>query len=207
MKKLDTLIIISVCAIALMIVFILVEIKSPVQASTVYTMKLTEEEIANRPLLKATVEIVENDPIAAEEEKQYTYLEEIPLEDFIQEYMQRCCEEYGVGYAFFLAMCESESSFDTQAVGDSGRSLGLMQINRCNWEKYDLDASMVYDNIEIGVRMLGELIEKYGDVDHVVMAYKGGEGFAADYIAQGKRLDVCDVITERTIYWQEQIDK
>jgi len=131
----------------------------------------------------------------------------VPLTPELQIHAQQICDQYHVGYAFFLAMCESESSFNPEALGDSGASQGLMQINRCNWERYDLDASMVFDNVEIGIRMMAELIEKYQEFDAVVMAYKGGESFADEWIAQGKRLDCCDKLVERTMYWQTVIDE
>lgn len=130
----------------------------------------------------------------------------VPLDAEYQIYAQMLCEEYHVNYYFFLAMCESESSFNPEAVGDSGKSQGLMQINKCNWEKYGLDASMVFDNLEIGIRMLAELADKYnGNFDAVVMAYKGGEAFADEWIAAGKRLDACDDILERTLYYSKLI--
>lgn len=82
-----------------------------------------------------------------------------------------------------------------------------MQINRPNWNRYDLDASFAYDNLEIGIRMMSELIQKYEEVDAVIMAYKGGEGKANKWIEEGFRLSACDTIVDRTMYWQEIIDK
>lgn len=132
---------------------------------------------------------------------------DVPLDAELQIHAQMMCEEYHVNYKFFLAMCESESSFDVDAIGDSGKSQGLMQINKCNWTRYDLDASMVYDNIEIGVRMLAELIEKYdGNFDAVVMAYKGGEAFADEWLKAGKRLDACETVFDRTIYYSKLLE-
>lgn len=176
---------------------------------------LTEEEMMNRPLMptqKAQIKpkfeaVVEHKAPVEEVREKYTANENVPLDTYLQLYAQQLCEEYKVGYAFFLAMCESESSFNTEAVGDSGRSRGLMQINKPNWEKYGLDASMTYDNLEIGIRMMSELIEKYGEFDAVVMAYKGGESKADEWIREGFRLSACDEIAERTIYWQEVIEK
>lgn len=194
-------------AIVSTVIVAVIEFRSDVKVNKSEITYLTATDIADRPRIQ---KIVEEAPVEeereVEEEKIETY-EEVPLEWFLQEYAYRCCERYGVNKAFFLAMCESESSFDTDAVGDSGKSLGLMQINKCNWTKYDLDASMVYDNLEIGIRMLSELIIKYEEFDHVVMAYKGGEAFADNYIREGKRLSVCDEIAERTMYWQTVIEK
>lgn len=174
---------------------------------------LTPEEMANRPLMSKVVEKTEKIEAVVEDKTvctikdEFKVYDEIPLDAELQIYTQELCKEYKVGYAFFLAMCESESSFISEARGDSNRSLGYMQINKPNWERYGLDASMIYDNFEIGIRMMSELIDKYGEFDAVVMAYKGGESFADEWLAQGKRLDSCDTLAERTNYWQEVIDK
>lgn len=168
---------------------------------------LTDEEMEQRPLLYP----VEEEPAAVleepENEETFKYYEEIPLEKKIQFFTQNLCKEYGVSYGFFIAILESESSFDKDAVGDGNKSIGYMQINKPNWERYDLDAFMVYDNLEIGIRMLSELIEKYPDVDDVVMGYKAGESALKSFKDSGVRLSVCDVIIERTIYWNQIIDK
>lgn len=166
---------------------------------------LTEEELAERPLVvPETEEAVE--PVECNEET-FKYFEDIPLDKKIQFFTQELCNEYGVSYGFFIAMLESESTFNKDAIGDNGKSLGYMQINKPNWDRYDLDASMVYDNLEIGIRMLGELIEKYSEFDDVVMAYKAGESALKSFKEKGIRLNACDVIAERTLYWNQIIEK
>lgn len=170
---------------------------------------LTEEELAARPLLyeEETEEIeIEPQPVQEEEQETFKYYEEVPLEKKLQYFTQALCKEYSVSYGFFLAMLESESSFDKDAVGDSGKSLGYMQINKPNWERYDLDACMVYDNLEIGIRMLSELIATYDDIDDVVMGYKAGENALKSFKASGTRLSCCDEIITRTIYWNQILD-
>lgn len=178
---------------------------------------LTEEEMKNRPVIKTETSVAvvverveEEEPDCTEivEEKTYKYYEDIPLSQVYQEWMQECCDKFHVGFAFALAIMESESSFDVYTKpGDGNKSLGAMQINKPNWYRYGFDAHFPADNIYIGVRMLSELIEKYQECDMVVMAYKGGESFAEEWVAQGKRLEACDVIVDRTMYWQEVIDK
>lgn len=200
-----------ICTSAL-ITFVLYVIAMQVMAyepedKTVY---LTEEEWANRPKIEQQIEHkhLESEPIEELIPTGASFLvyDGIPLDAELQIEAQKLCQEYKVGFAFFLAMCESESSFNTDASGDGSRSKGLMQINKPNWEKYGLDASMVRDNLEIGIRMMSELIEKYGEFDAVVMAYKGGEAKADEWIAEGFRLASCDTLAERTLYWQEVLD-
>lgn len=205
------LMLVAFCLLVFIITILAVTNTSAFELSE--TVYLTEEEMANRPIIEP---VITEDDVKIEEveevldytieEEQFVPNDNIPLSAYLQELSTELCREYNVGYAFFLAMCESESSFNTEARGDSGKSRGLMQINKPNWEKYGLDASMVGDNLEIGIRMMGELIEKYGEVDAVIMAYKGGESFADEWIAQGKRLSACDEIVDRTMYWQSVID-
>lgn len=197
----------------LIFVFTILAVTKTPAFETDEVIYLTEEEMANRPIIETEVtedyvkiEEIEEVLDYSIEEESFVPNDSIPLSAYLQELSTELCREYKVGYAFFLAMCESESSFDTEARGDSGKSRGLMQINRPNWERYGLDASMVGDNLEIGIRMMGELIEKYGEVDAVIMAYKGGESFADEWLAQGKRLSACDEIVDRTMYWQSVID-
>lgn len=145
---------------------------------------------------------------AEERQKVYRYYESIPLSLVSQISMQKWCDEYHVNYGIALAFMESESSFIKDANGDSGNSIGLMQINSPNWYRYGLDAHITLDNIQIGVRILSELIEKYGELDAVTMAYKGGEDFADTWIAEGKRLDsACDQIIELTEKWQKFLEE
>lgn len=133
----------------------------------------------------------------------FPVLEEIPLSPEYQLLTRRICKEYNVNYSLFLAICESESSFNVECVaGDSGRSIGPMQINKPNWNRYGLDASKTEDNFEIGIRMIKELVDKYMEFDAIVMAYKGGESFANKWISEGRRLECCDTLKERAIYWE-----
>lgn len=136
----------------------------------------------------------------------YGIYADIPLDRETQLFMQQICRTYEVSYAFALAILESESTFDSAAVGDSGKSIGYMQINKPNWNKYGLDAHYDFDNLEIGIRMLSELNEKYGDLDEVIMGYKAGESKMCELVAEGRRLSACDEIPERTLYFQELIE-
>lgn len=182
--------------------------------ASVYETRLTEEEIQEHERRVAeelaeleqqkladeiTAEILDDCPV-------FKPYKGIPLDDEAQQVLVMQCQQYHVGLAFALAIMESESSFVPGIVGDSGRSIGYMQINKPNWNKYGLDASYDFDNIEIGVRMLSELIDKYQECDAVIMAYKGGESAADEWLAEGIRLDVCDKVVERTMFWQKVID-
>lgn len=176
------------------------------------TIPLTAKEMEGRQVLQlsnddtARIEYL-NSKTTVSIDDYFQAVDEIPLAPYFQDLAYNLCKEYKVNFAFFLAMAESESTFDLNAVSKNGKCLGLMQINKCNWNKYGLDANNKEDNIEIGIRMLSALIEKYGSLDGVVMAYKGGEAAADKWIADGFRLGCCDTISDRTAYWQEVLDK
>lgn len=150
-------------------------------------------------------------PVQQEEFEPFKAIKECPMDVIDQEFTEDICWKYHIGYAFFLAMMESESSFRAGAVGDDGRSYGYMQIRDVNWDRmmdeYELDVFDAFDNIECGAVIMSELIEKYGDIDMVIMAYKGGEAAAEKWKKEGFRLEACDTILERTAYWQKCIDE
>ena len=175
----------------------IVEEEPPITKEVEVIMEVKEEE---------TVSIVET-----EEEyiPHYIISDEVPLESTYQIKAQIACETWNVPYPFWLALIETESSFSIDAKGDWNgeeyRSIGIGQINKPNWNRYGLDASLPFDNIEISVRMIHELIEKYKELDYVVMAYKGGEGKADEWIASGFRLSVCDEIADGFDYWERKV--
>ena len=94
----------------------------------------------------------------------------------LQETMQDCCERYGVPYALALAIAEVETHFDPDAVSPTN-DYGLMQINKCNHEwlqSLGMDPLTHTGNIEAGLYMIGNYLNKYGDTEMALMAYNNG---------------------------------
>ena len=52
----------------------------------------------------------------------------VPMPYEWQDYMRTYCEEYGCPYPLALAVAQTESNFDMDAVGSSGE-VGIMQLN------------------------------------------------------------------------------
>lgn len=135
--------------------------------------------------------------------KEYVY-DEIPLDTDIQEYMHKLCDDLSISYAFALAMMESESSFNAEASGDSGNSIGYMQINKCNWqrmeEEYGLDVHDPKDNIAAGLYIMRELFEEDEDPYRVILCYKAGKSKGTELyesgIFKGKSFD-CEALCKR----------
>lgn len=111
-----------------------------------------------------------------EPEPEYLLIDSIPLSYDLQVLMQELCEKYKVPYALVLAAAEKESRFDPDAKSKTG-DYGLMQINKINYEwlqERGIDPLTCEGNVEAGVLMLAERLEKYGDIELALMAYNCG---------------------------------
>ena len=115
---------------------------------------------------------------------------DVPLDKDLQDYIFATCEELGVDPALVVSIIKKESNYILDAVGDKGRSLGLMQIQP-RWQKermakFGCDNLLdPYQNITIGVDILRELIDTGNSLEWVLMAYNGGQAYANKYISQG----------------------
>lgn len=136
-----------------------------------------------------------------------TYIPEIPLSEELQLTMQDLCKRYKVPYALALAVCETESSFRTDA--KNGNCIGLMQINSINfgWLREDgIEPTEHAGNIEAGVKMLGQLLDKYADADKALMAYNCGEVGAARRWERGEcKSTYSQKVIEKSGEWQKVI--
>lgn len=82
----------------------------------------------------------------------------------------------GVNPALLKAIIVVESGADEQAVSYKGAK-GLMQIMPATWKGYKCKGrwSNPEDNIQCGVNIISDLIQRYGDMDVVVRYYLCGE--------------------------------
>lgn len=109
----------------------------------------------------------------------------VPMPYEWQDYMRTYCEEYGCPYPLALAVAQTESNFDMDAVGASGE-VGIMQLNPGPGSSYHaeiqaatgLDPTTTSGNIAGGCYKLGLYLAKYGNVEKAAMAYNMGEGGA-----------------------------
>lgn len=109
----------------------------------------------------------------------------VPMPYEWQDYMRTYCEEYGCPYPLALAVAQTESNFDMDAVGASGE-VGIMQLNPGLGGSYHaeiqaatgLDPTTASGNIAGGCYKLGLYLAKYGSVEKAAMAYNMGEGGA-----------------------------
>lgn len=116
----------------------------------------------------------------------------VPLEDDLQFFIIHLCEKHHIEPAVVMAIIDAESDFDANAIGDSGNSLGLMQIQP-RWHQERMDKLGVTDllqpkqNIAVGVDYLAELLDYYdGNLEKALIAYNAGQlGAFNHYFSQG----------------------
>ena len=113
---------------------------------------------------------------------------DVPLGQDLQDLVITDCARYGISPAVVYAMIEKESNYNTYAIGDDGRSFGLMQIQP-KWHlqrMIDMDCTDLFDpkeNIKVGLSILGELYNDYGNIEQALTVYNKGyyDGVVSDY--------------------------
>lgn len=114
----------------------------------------------------------------------------------IQLYTYYLCKEYGIRYELAIAIIEQESGYVFDKVGDGGKSIGYMQINKQFHEERmqelgDTDLMDPYQNIEVGIDYLASLIDKYGTIQDALTAYNQGETGARENV-WSKDIYICE---------------
>jgi hypothetical protein len=116
-------------------------------------------------------------------------LPNVPLDPELLQAVADACEQNNVSIVAALAVMETESGYQTDAV--NGPCVGLYQINTTYAAAYEeaLGVTNIADpaqNIACGVWHLGELLQRTGNLDHALMAYNLGN-VADDLWAGGTR--------------------
>ena len=127
---------------------------------------------------------------------------DIPLDAELQIWVFDYCKDKKLNPYLIFAMCERESQYEADAVGDSGRSLGIMQIQE-QWhqERMDrlgcTDLLNPYQNVIVGIDILLDLYSKNEDTAWVLMAYNGGVAYADRYYEAGNISEYAEGIMAR----------
>ena len=139
----------------------------------------------------------------------------VPEDTYLSEKIQGYCveigEEYGICPQLLMAMIESESSGDPNAMNDW--CVGLMQINTdYHWDRLRkitgediVTIAQFFSpkiNIQLGADYLMELAEEYGDIGLVLMIYHG-EKSALEKSERGELSSYAEKILERS----EQLER
>jgi hypothetical protein len=105
---------------------------------------------------------------------------DVPLSRDVQDHIFAECETHNIDPAVIVAQIYQESKFNTYALGDDGRSAGLMQIQAKHHlqRMITLGCTDLYDpyqNITVGIDILDELLDRYdGAMDKALVAYNRG---------------------------------
>lgn len=140
-----------------------------------------KHEISYKPKDQSEIVLTELD---AEPDLEIPISEDISLSLELQEFVYKTSRDYEVPYSVVLAIMEHESRFiwhpakmDTNGL----LSVGYMQINEPHWERlqtqYNVDVNDPEDNIEAGIIILSELLEKY-PLEKALVCYQCGEAGA-----------------------------
>ena len=140
-----------------------------------------ELETSLESLTEPLEPIVEEPEMPVEEEPVRYF--DVPLDHDLQDHIFALCEENDIDPAMVIAIIERESNYKASAVGDSGNSLGLMQIQP-RWSEERMtrlscpDLLDPYQNVIVGIDILVEYFNRGNSVEWVLMAYNGGPSYA-----------------------------
>ncbi len=93
-------------------------------------------------------------------------------------------DKYNIDSALVASIINAESSFDKNKVSPKG-AVGLMQIMPSTAFYISPTSDNLFDtktNIEIGVKYLSYLIQKFNDIDTALFAYNAGEGNVSKWL-------------------------
>lgn len=147
----------------------------------------------DEPVIEEVEEVTEAVVEEIEEEPEVFYFN-VPLERELQDHIFALCDERGIDPAIIITMIYLESRFTPDAVGDSGNSLGLMQIQP-RWHQARMEALGCtdlldpYQNVAVGIDLLGDLMDSSGSIEWASMAYNGGAAYANRYAERGEISD------------------
>ena len=139
--------------------------------------------------------------VATEATEPAVKLYDVPLEEDLQIHIINLCEEKHIDPAIVMAMAYKESSYRTNAIGDGGKSYGLMQVQpRWHYERMQklgcTDLLDPYQNVTVAIDYLAYQIERYGDLAKGLTAYNAGSyrgtitGYAKTVMALAEEMAV-----------------
>lgn len=191
--KTENVLIAIFCTLALMLLWIIglraSAGSSEAAAPAVDTAGLKQIEIIQAPEPTATPE-PEQQECSEEPAAPVRTSSDIPLSVELQQVLRNACDANGIEYAIALALIQTESNFDPYVVSYSG-CYGLCQLN-----PYYFPAGLsAAENIEYGIRYLGQNLAKYGDIGAALCAYNEGHD-------SGNR-GYANLIISRAAAWRE----
>lgn len=151
-----------------------------------------------------------------EVEVKVEYIEEVrlydvPLSEELQKHIIAECEKHNIAPSVVIAIIERESRYDAQAIGDDGKSFGLMQIQKhfhldrmSRLGCYDLLDQ--FQNVTVGIDYLAELKDMNDDLYWVLMVYNGGFSYANERMESGNYSDYALEVSERIAELEKEVE-
>lgn len=115
----------------------------------------------------------------------------VPLSDDLVLHIIDVADENNIDPELILAIIKQESDFDASAIGDSGRSFGLMQVQK-KWHGERMqclgctDLLNPYENIIVGADIIAEKLRSGKGMAWALMAYNGGNPYANSMLKSGE---------------------
>ena len=152
-------------------------------------MRVLKEQLPTTEEARET-KIVEEAPAEEMAQPAHPVHFDVPLCDELQDRIFDICEAYEIEPKLVIAMIGKESAYNASVVGDSGRSIGLMQVQP-RWHKDRMERLGCRDlldpvgNVNVAVDYLAELLRKGKGLEWALMAYNGGPNYANEMIYEG----------------------
>ena len=151
-----------------------------------------------------------------EGEVKVEYIEEVklydvPLSEELQKHIFAECEKHNISPSVVIAIIERESRYDANAIGDDGKSFGLMQIQKHfhleRMERLGCDDLLdQFQNVTVGIDYIAELKEENEDLYWVLMSYNGGRAYSTERMATGNYSDYAIEVAERISELEKEVE-
>lgn len=149
----------------------------------------TEETEATQPPTEATEPPETTAETLPPETEAPIILYDVPLATELQLHIISEAESYGIDPAIIFAIAYRETTFNTSAIGDSGSSVGLMQVQPYwHGERMErlgcTDLLDPFQNVTVAIDYLDEMLSWYGgDMEKALTAYNRGhyDGTITEY--------------------------
>lgn len=149
----------------------------------------SNETVETEQIKEESVDIVEKTVEVAKPVEIVVYYD-VPLSEALQDHIFKLCDERGIDPTIIIAMIATESNYNSDNIGDSGNSLGLMQIQP-RWHSKRMaelgcsDLLNAFENVTVGIDIFADLYDCSGSTDWALMAYNGGSAYADRYAGNG----------------------
>ncbi len=117
---------------------------------------------------------------------------EMPLSEALRNHVFGLCADYEIEPEIIFAIIEKESGYNARAIGDNGKSAGLMQIQeRYHYDRIErlgvTDLFDPFENVQVGIDYLAALVkENGGNLEMALIAYNAGQsGAETNYFSKG----------------------